>query len=239
MALIVAACDNGDDDAGTDGGATTTEAAGPREMGPAELTAEDQSGDGTTVVVTSVTLPANGFLVIHADAEGGPGPVIGHTALLEAGTSSDVEVPLDEALTTDATVWPMAHIDTNGNEQYDFNPPESTEDGPATFENGDVAVVSISYTLEDGGTSSGAAVTAENFAFSPSSTEVAAGATVTWTNNDSVQHTVTAGEPGSETGEFDEPLEAGGTAEVTFDSAGTFMYFCKIHPSMTAEVVVS
>ena len=85
----------------------------------------------------------------------------------------------------------------------------------------------------------GASVTAVDISFQPSTVEVPAGSTVTWTNEDTVAHTVTAGEPGEPADTFDESLPAGETAEVTFDEAGTFAYFCQIHPSMTAEVVVS
>lgn len=233
LALVAAAC--GDDDADTTG--TETGEAPP--MGPAELTAEDQSGDGTEVVVASVTLPADGFVVIHADADGSPGPVIGHTELLSEGESTDVAVPLDEPLAASATVWPMAHIDTNTNGEYDFAPPDVTDDGPATFDDGSVAVISIEYEVEGGGGGSAASVTIQDFAFAPDTIEVAAGSTITWTNEDGVTHTVTAGEPGNQQDDFDETVNTGAEAEITFDDAGTFAYFCSIHPNMTAEVVVS
>lgn len=235
LAALAGGCGDGDNDAG---GATTT-AAGAE---AAELSVEDQTGDGTSVVVASVTLPAEGFIAVHADANGAPGPVIGHSALLEAGTSTDVDVPLDEALSGDATVWPMAHLDTNENGEYDFDPPASTEDGPATFANGDVAVVALAYTVQSGdasGGSVGADVTIGDFAFQTESVEVAAGSTVEWTNDDEVSHTVTNGEPEAPADAFDETVAPGASASVTFDEAGTFPYFCRFHPNMTAEVVVT
>jgi plastocyanin len=60
---------------------------------------------------------------------------------------------------------------------------------------------------------------------------------VTWTNNDSAQHTVTQDPAGS--GFASGALTPGSTFENTFDTAGTFEYFCEIHPSMTGTVVVS
>lgn len=84
-----------------------------------------------------------------------------------------------------------------------------------------------------------AAVTISEFAFDPGTIEVTAGDTVTWTNEDGVAHTVTAGSPGAATDGFDEKLDAGGRAEVTFAEAGTYDYFCAIHPTMTGQVVVS
>ena len=64
----------------------------------------------------------------------------------------------------------------------------------------------------------GAAVTISGFAFAPASLEVAVGTTVTWTNEDGTQHTVTAGD-----GSFDSgALGQGDTFSQTFDTAGTF-----------------
>lgn len=243
LTLLVTACGDDDDAAEvTDTTAAAGEGAGDAPaMGPAELAVDDQSGDGTAVVVSSVTLPAAGFVAIHADADGSPGPVIGHSELLPEGESTDVEVPLDEPLTAAATVWPMAHIDTNENDTYDFAPPDVTDDGPATFDDGEVAVVSLEYDVEGGGEvgAGAAAVAISDFAFAPETIEVAAGDTVTWTNEDGVPHTVTAGSSGAATDDFDEAVDAGDRAEITFDEAGTYDYFCAIHPTMTGQVVVS
>lgn len=85
----------------------------------------------------------------------------------------------------------------------------------------------------------GSGVTVADFTFEPATLEVAAGAEVTWTNEDGVAHTVTAGEPGAVGDAFDEELAADGTATVTFAEPGTFAYFCAIHPTMTGQVVVS
>jgi plastocyanin len=60
------------------------------------------------------------------------------------------------------------------------------------------------------------------------------GTTVTWTNDDGVNHTVT-----SDQGAFDSgPLATGQTFSQTFNQAGTFTYHCTIHPSMQGTVVV-
>jgi plastocyanin len=74
--------------------------------------------------------------------------------------------------------------------------------------------------------------------FQPATLEVDAGTTVTFENEDAVQHTVTAGSPGGETGDFDESLAQGEMADVTFDEPGTHPYFCRIHPNMTGEIQV-
>ena len=72
------------------------------------------------------------------------------------------------------------------------------------------------------------------FAFSPQSVTVAVGDTVTWSNADAQNHTATANG-----GSFDTGTIGGGTSKsVTFSTAGTFAYHCKLHPSMTGTIVV-
>ena len=65
------------------------------------------------------------------------------------------------------------------------------------------------------------------------------GTTVTWTNLDPVPHTTTAGSPGSPSGEWDSSfLSENQEYSFKFTQAGTFPYFCRIHPSMTGRVTV-
>jgi plastocyanin len=94
---------------------------------------------------------------------------------------------------------------------------------------------------ENGGAAAerGAAVTIQTFIYEPDPIEVDAGATVTWTNEDDILHTVTSGSRGEPTKEFDEELDgAGTTAEVTFDEPGSYDYFCLLHDGMDGSVVV-
>jgi plastocyanin len=78
-----------------------------------------------------------------------------------------------------------------------------------------------------------------NFGYDPQQLTVAPRTTVTWTNQDPSPHTVTAGEPGDAEGDVDEALDPdGGSASVTFDEEGTFVYHCSLHPNMTGEIVV-
>jgi plastocyanin len=82
---------------------------------------------------------------------------------------------------------------------------------------------------------SSTAVTIANFAFGPASISVPVGSTVTWTNQDSTNHTVTADD-----GSFDSgPLAPGATFSQTFDTAGTFTYHCAIHSSMKGTITVT
>ena len=80
----------------------------------------------------------------------------------------------------------------------------------------------------------------KQFRYQPGKVEITAGTTVTWRNEDAILHTVTAGTPGQAKGDFDKELADKGTAaSVTFDSPGTFTYFCSRHPeAMRAEITV-
>lgn len=99
----------------------------------------------------------------------------------------------------------------------------------------------------------GVKVDVVNIAYSPDPLEISTGTEVTWTNQDEgVHHTVTSGLPGDNgvpgvsegkpakpDGVFDGDLpDAGESFSFTFEEAGTYAYFCRIHPSMTAEVIV-
>ncbi len=72
------------------------------------------------------------------------------------------------------------------------------------------------------------------FAFQPDTIFVGEGATITWTNLDSVSHTVT-----SETGLFGSGnLVTDASFSYSFTERGTFSYFCSIHPYMKANITV-
>ena len=77
--------------------------------------------------------------------------------------------------------------------------------------------------------------------FLPSSLEIISGDTVSWSNDDTAAHTVSSGDPTQGLdGIFDSSLfMAGYTFEFTFDNAGTYPYFCMVHPWMTGEIIVN
>jgi plastocyanin len=76
-------------------------------------------------------------------------------------------------------------------------------------------------------------VSMENTAFLPSAVEVRVGGTVTWTNNDAVQHNATGGS-GLATGNMNQ----GQSRSHIFNTAGTFNYSCTLHAGMTGQVTV-
>jgi plastocyanin len=79
-----------------------------------------------------------------------------------------------------------------------------------------------------------ASVNIQNLAFTPETLQITAGTTVTWTNNDSTAHTVSSKNGVFESGN----MATGATFSYTFNQIGSFDYYCKIHPFMTARVIV-
>lgn len=88
----------------------------------------------------------------------------------------------------------------------------------------------------------GTTVTVSTFDFQPDPLVVPAGTTVTFVNEDAIDHTVTAGTRDDPTPEvFDGRLpERGATFDLTLDEPGTYDYFCEVHPGpgMTATITV-
>src|SRR5436189_95643 len=83
---------------------------------------------------------------------------------------------------------------------------------------------------------SGDAVSIENFAFVPPNLSVASGTTVTWTNTDDVQHTVSADDGHT----FDSSaFGQGQTFQFTAGAPGTYTYTCRIHPFMHGTLTVT
>jgi PGF-CTERM protein len=78
------------------------------------------------------------------------GSVRGTSEYLENGTTENVTVSLDAPLNESGTVIAMPHLDTNGNEVYDFVTSEGAEDSPYTTAAGEIVTDSANYTVEDG-----------------------------------------------------------------------------------------
>ena len=80
----------------------------------------------------------------------------------------------------------------------------------------------------------GKQLTIDNFSFAPMTVTVPVGTTVTWTNHDDIPHNVVSPDR-----KFKSPvLDTGEMFSHTFDVAGTYKYYCSIHPRMTGQVVV-
>ncbi len=85
-------------------------------------------------------------------------------------------------------------------------------------------------------TAQAVSVEIKDFKFNPATLNIAKGTTVTWTQEDSAQHTVTA-----TSGEnFDSGnLNQGQTYSYTFNEAGTVVYGCTNHPTMSGTIIVT
>jgi plastocyanin len=75
----------------------------------------------------------------------------------------------------------------------------------------------------------------DNFSFGPMTVTVAAGTTITWTNDDDVPHTVVSED---HTTFKSRALDTGEKFSYTFTKPGEYPYFCSVHPKMTAKIVV-
>jgi plastocyanin len=93
---------------------------------------------------------------------------------------------------------------------------------------------SPSVAANDQASAANAEVKIDNFSFGPATVTVPVGATVTWKNVDDIPHTVvsTDGVFKSKVRDTDE------TFSYTFTKAGTYPYYCSVHPKMTGKVVV-
>jgi len=72
------------------------------------------------------------------------------------------------------------------------------------------------------------------FAYQPDPVTIASGGKVIWLNEDVAPHTATADDGSFDTG----TLEKGKLKSESFDRAGTYPYFCEIHPDMRGAVEV-
>ncbi|WP_409329036.1 DUF7282 domain-containing protein [Trujillonella humicola] len=140
--LLLAACGGDDDPGGGDGG-SATEAPGPSSPSDvptsqptagggqsdgapagsdaaADLEFDDQSGDGAGAVVSRVSAPQGGFVVVTVDDDDRPddGTVLGWTAV-DPGVSTDVVVPLGPRLDRDTDLQATLHADTDGDGRFD------------------------------------------------------------------------------------------------------------------------
>ena len=115
---------------------TSTESQSVKSSTPS-LVLNDQPG-GDSVVITAFTLDQPGYVVVHKDNDGNPGPVIGVSELIQAGAYRNYRVDID-VNEAGAAVFPMLHYD-NGDGVYEFPGP----DGPVTAE-GKVLVGKVSW----------------------------------------------------------------------------------------------
>jgi plastocyanin len=148
-------------------------------------------------------------------------------------------------------LWWTRRLDEHGREAFqEVNSVENKERNKPMARSLSIAMLGAALLLELGGVttvrkhsavnaqekSSAVEVKIDNFSFGPTTVTVPVGTTVTWVNRDDIPHTVVS---------TDDPkafkskvLDTDEKFSFTFTKAGTYPYFCSVHPKMTAKVIV-
>lgn len=182
----------------------------------------DQEIVNATVTVPMVNAVEDGWIAIHADADGKPGPVIGH-AQVKAGMTLNLVVEIEAAKAT-PKLYAMLHVDKGVAGEYEF------PGADVPVKHGDM-LVSPAFNLVDtgsaalGGPDQTVRAALVDFAFVTPTLTVKEGTTVEWVNNGTSEHTVTADDK-----RFDsDTLAPGKSFTFKFDTAGTYPYYCVFH----------
>lgn len=156
------------------------------------------------------------------------------------GDGVEVYIYLASDMTGDAAAAPgdaAAPADAGTDDAAAADDAAATDDAAAA----DDAAATDDAAGDDAAATDGAAVVESvpvdirDFAFSPDPVQVAAGGTITWTNQDGVPHTATA--------EQRDVLQSGAISpgssfNQVFETPGEFAYFCEFHPNMQGTIVV-
>ncbi|HWR67159.1 MAG TPA: hypothetical protein VN364_13660 [Bellilinea sp.] len=140
--LVLAACQPGGSvpTAAVDPyGALPPAAAATPTVMAAKVTVSDQSVDGGQLTIAQVDSPAAGWLVVHAQADGKPGAVLGYSAV-KAGTNTNVVVTVDDSEAT-PVLYAMLHTDAGTVGTYEF----PGADGPVSV-NGEMVSPAFNVT---------------------------------------------------------------------------------------------
>jgi plastocyanin len=187
------------------------------------VTVSDQEIVDGTVTIDEAALADGGWMVIHLDVDGNPGPVIGF-APLEPGVNENVVVDIDVAQATPSLIA-MLHVDDGNIGDYEFPDadPPVLMDGEMVIQS--FAVSGLEAATEEAIPVDQVEVTIQGFSFNPEEVTIPIGTTVVWTNMGSGNHTVTA-----DNGAFaSDTLSSGDSFSFTFNTPGTYAYYCEFH----------
>jgi plastocyanin len=191
------------------------------------VTVSDQAVSDGTVTIDEAVLADGGWMVVHQAVNGNPGPVVGF-APLEPGVNENVVVDIDVSQATPSLIA-MLHVDDGNLGEYEF--PDAD---PPVLVDGEMVIQS--FAVSGLGTATAEATTEampvdqvevsiKGFAFTPKELTIPVGTTVVWTNSGGANHTVTADD-----GSFaSDTLSSGESFEFTFNTPGTYPYYCEIH----------
>lgn len=88
------------------------------QMTPSVSVSDQEVKDGM-VTVSRTVAAQDGWMTVHKDQDGKPGPVIGFTAV-QTGENENVQVKLDEDLMGETRLWAMLHVDEGTKGTYEF-----------------------------------------------------------------------------------------------------------------------
>ena len=118
------------------------------------ITVSDQMlTENNSIIISSVTLDADGWIVVHASTEDGSGPVvpdiISEAKMVSSGTTENVEVMLnsDVEIEDGDVVWVMLHTDDGTMGTYEFDGANGF-DGPILDDAGNIVMTSITLSVE-------------------------------------------------------------------------------------------
>ena len=191
----------------------------------AYIMVSDQEVRDNSIVIDEVFMPRPGFVAIHADANGAPGPVVGYSPIPE-GVSVDIPVRIEAAIATE-TLYALLHSDAGMLGEFEFPGPDEPLDENGT---GATAVFRVSgleteQTLEPQEMPLSVRVSIRDSHFEPADLTIRAGTTVIWENQGNQTHTVTADD-----GVFDSGfLNTGEGFRFTFSEPGAYAYHCQVH----------
>lgn len=214
----------------TGGLAAAEEVTPPAQDITPSVSVADQQIAGPELVVAQVVSNGPGWITIHAQADGKPGPILGYSPVA-SGLNSNVVVPIDLSSAT-ATLYAMLHTDAGEVGNWEF--PEGP-DTPVTVSD---QVVSPAFNLL-AVAGDEAEVEMEDFQFQPKLLVIRTGTTVKFANKDEAQHTAT-----SDTGVWDSGyLAKGEEFFFTFTEPGLYPYYCIPHGApggqgMAATIIV-
>jgi len=181
------------------------------------VTASDQAAADGAITVDLVSATQPGWIVIHAQADGAPGAVIGFAAI-EVGNNANVAVEIDLDQATE-TLYAMLHLDLATAGEYEF----PGDDAPVFDAGGNVVLAP--FTLTDAQASAGEEVKVVDIDFDGKVITVSVGTTVNWVYDGALPHTVTSDSDVFNSG----TLGDGDVFTFTFTEAGSFPYFCRFH----------
>ena len=112
----------------------------------ASITFEDQPFNGSAVVVNETNLSDGGFVAVFDQ----DGELLGNSSYLEPGEYENVTIELNATIDREQVLVATPHMDTNGNETFDFNATEAEQVGPANATDGpylenDVPVSDVAF----------------------------------------------------------------------------------------------